>query len=122
AAPADSWDRTSYRKHSRSGGLGGLGASGAREAPTPTTSPRFSEPAPAAPSEPDPDPVSTAETRQRDASGPLGAPPMSVREAENRPPTRERSGQLTPVPPPPDPAPQSGLLSRLAGLFRGRKP
>jgi len=49
---------------------------------------------------------------------------LSVREAESRPsPTRERSGpvSLTPVPPPPDPPPQSGLLSRLAGLFRGRK-
>ncbi|HEV7516868.1 MAG TPA: FHA domain-containing protein [Thermoanaerobaculia bacterium] len=123
AAPSDSWDRTSFRQRAA------RAATGSREVAipdTPVAGPRL-------PPDP-PDPVSTAETRQRDAGGAVAssppapplALPMSVREAERRPsPTRERSGVLLPMPTvtpvPPPAAPAAGLWSRLAGFFRGRK-
>jgi pilus assembly protein CpaF len=132
SAASDSWERTSFRQRAA------RTAAGSREVLTP--------PAPIAPIAvpqlpPDPgsadspgpeppDPVSTAETRQRDASGPLAASPrpplselpMSVREAERRPAARERSGAVVPLPPvPAAPAPPASLWSRLAGLFRGGK-
>jgi len=147
SAAADSWERTSFRQRAA------WAAAGSREIPaplpqlaaitpstpvtplTPFALPKVPpDPAPSGPDafpapEP-PDPIATAETRQRDASGPratsvtapLSELPMSVREAEGRPAaTRERSGAAVPLAPvPPPPAPPTGLWSRLAGFFRGK--
>jgi hypothetical protein len=67
---------------------------------------------------------STAETRPRDASGPqdaLSELPMSVREAEYRPPPPDVRSTVVDTRDQIPPSPAPGLWSRLSGYLRGRR-
>ncbi|MEA2694866.1 MAG: hypothetical protein QOJ16_4253 [Acidobacteriota bacterium] len=116
ASSSDSWDRTGFRQQAA------RAAAGAREVLTPPVP--LPLPAPLAPVPPlpvprlppdpglgdppePPDAISTAETRQRDASGAQGISPAAA-----------ASPSLELPPPPARPA---GLWSRLASFFRGSK-